>query len=301
MKNIIKTKMWVMSLLTLLLAYGCGDDAANNAIDNSVYFASVSNINTQRVTVDNITGASMPIQVRMAKESNTRTTVTVGVDENVLNSYNETNATGYAMLPADFYELSSNEAVVEVGSSLASSIILNVKPLSPELGKTGLTYAVPVAIQSVKGSNASVLSGSNYFIYLIVPTPIADVPVLSNGNGVRMKNQESPIVVTDYTVEFLIKVDGNGIAQGNNNQAIFNANNGTNDNDLIYTRFAADGGAGRYDKFSIKPHGGVEIETKYSFKNNTWYHIACVVDSKAGTCSIYVNGILDVKANVDSG
>lgn len=287
--------MWVVSLLTLLFAYGCGDDAVNNAIDNSVYFASVSNINTQRVTVDDA-GAAFPVQVRMAKPVDEKTSVTVAVSENTLKTYNETNATGYAILPAEFYELSSTTAVIEAGSSIASTISLNVKPLSLKLGKTGLTYAVPVAIQSVTGNN-TVLTGSDYFIYLIVPTPVANVPVLSKSNSMKMMIKDGPITVTDYTLEFLVKVDNLG--QGKNNQILFNANNAGNDNDLIFSRFAASGAAGFWDKFSIKPGGAdTEIQASHSFQNNTWYHIAAVVNNKAGACFIYVNGTLDTKASI---
>ncbi|MDR1743613.1 MAG: DUF1735 and LamG domain-containing protein [Dysgonamonadaceae bacterium] len=293
--KIMKSKAWAIAVFGLL-ACSCGDNAVNNAIDNSVYFTSVSNINTQRVTVGDA-GTNLPVQVRMAKLAEAETRVTVGVNENTLKAFNETNATGYAMLPAEFYELSSNTAVIEAGSSIASAITLNIKPLSSDLGKTGLTYAVPVAIQSVTGSNASILDGSDYFIYLVVPTPIANVPVLSKGNSMKMTIKDGPITVTDYTVEFLVKIDNLG--SGKNNQILFNANNAGNDADLIFSRFAASGAAGFWDKFSIKPGGAdTEIQADYSFQNNKWYHIAAVVSNKAGTCSIYVNGILDKKASI---
>jgi hypothetical protein len=297
MKTTKHTKTSLLAACAVvLLAGGCGDDAKNSAIDNSIYLANVTNSNAQRVTAGD-EDIIFPIQVRMAKPAEMQTTVAVGVQESVLEVYNQKQGATYVMLPTEFYELTDANAVIEAGSSIASAVGVKIKPLSTELNKSGLIYAVPVSIQSVAGSSVPVLEASSYFIYLVAPTPYADIPVLTQGRGMRMMINDGPITVTNYTLEFLVKIDN--LRSGANNQILFNANNGTNDNDLIFSRFAADASGTNWNKFGVKPGGADnEIAGTTSFENNKWYHIAVVLNAVSGTCSLYVNGTLDVKASV---
>lgn len=295
MKTILNIKSGLLAgFFALLFAYGC-EDAKNDVIDNRVYLANVTTENTERVTVAD-EGSTVTIQVRMAQKASVETKVSISVDEATLKSHNEKFGTNYAFLPSDFYTLTSNVAIIEEGTSNAVAIPLELKPLSPELNKTGLTYVVPVAIKSVEGQKVPILNGADYFIFIIAPVPYADVPVMKRANGMKMTLKNESVTVNDFTVEFLVKVDGLGLRK--NNQILFNAadysgGEGGTDGE-IFTRFAADGAAGKWDKFQIK-NQGKSYDAQTSFKNNVWYHIACVNDNAAGTMTIYVNGVLDSK------
>lgn len=284
----------IFTFALLLFLTGC-EDAKNSAIDNRVYLANVTNVNAQSITVGD-SGSNIAVQVRMAKLATQDTKVNLSVDENVLKTYNELHSTNYTLLPANFFSLESGFVTIKEGLEAAEPVYVKMKALTPELNKTGLTYAVPVAISSVEGGNVSVLSPSSYFIFVVTPVPYADVPVLKKANGMKMTLKNQSVTVTDFTVEFLVKIDNLGLNKPN--QILFNAADfapsAGGSNGEIFTRFSADGAAGKWDKFQIK-NQGKSYDAQTSFKNNVWYHIACVNDNKAGTMSIYVNGILDSK------
>ncbi|MBK5722590.1 DUF1735 and LamG domain-containing protein [Dysgonomonas sp. Marseille-P4677] len=295
MKTILNIKyVLVISFVILLFTYGC-NDAKNDVIGNHVYLSNVSTENFQKITIDE-NGSTVVIQVRMADKASTDTKVNIEVNEDVLKKFNESHSTNYAILPADFYTLDSTYTVITKGVSNGTPIGISLKALTPELNKTGLTYAIPIIVKSVEGNNVPVLNSAGYFIYVITPIPYADVPVMKRANGMKMKLKNESVTVNDFTVEFLVKMDNLGLNR--NNQILFNAadfsgGDGGSDGE-IFTRFAADGAAGKWDKFQIK-NQGKSYDAQTSFKNNIWYHIACVNDNATGTMYIYVNGVLDSK------
>lgn len=290
-KNIIN----LVVLCTTLFVFNSCKDAKNDEIENRIYLANVTTDNIKSITVPD-DGTAVNLLVRMAKQAEVNTKVNVEVDENLVKDYNAKNSTGYVLLPTDFYSLHSTSVTIEKGLSDAIPLKIDIKALSPEMSKTGLSYAIPIKIASVEGSAVPVLNSASYYIYVITPTPYADVPVLKKANGIKMELAKTSVTLNDFTVEFLVKVDGLG--SGRNNQILFNAADfdtgagGTSGE--IFTRFAADGAAGKWDKFQIK-NQNKSYDAQTSFENNKWYHIACVNDNKVGTMTIYVNGVLDSK------
>lgn len=286
----------IFNLVVLSIAifiFNSCNDAKNDVIDNRVYLANVTTDNIKNITVPDA-GTTVSILVRMAKQAEANTKVNLEVDEAIVKDYNAKNSTGYEILPADFYTIHSSSVTIEKGLSDAPSLEIDIKALSPEMSKTGLSYAIPVKIASVEGSTVPILNSASYYMYIITPTPYADVPVLKRANGMKMALANNSITVTDFTVEFLVKVDGLGLSR--NNQILFNGadfdTNAGGTSGEIFTRFAADGAAGKWDKFQIK-NQNKSYDAQTSFENNKWYHIACVNDNKVGTMTIYVNGVLD--------
>lgn len=291
MKTIFNIKH-IIILSIVLLCYNC-EDAKYDTMSNQIYLANITTDFAERITVED-NGSTVSIQVRSDKKVNKDTKVSVAIDEEALKRYNASHATEYAVLPDDFFELSETTVTIPNNSANTSPIGINLKPLTPELNKTGITYAVPVTITSVDNPDFSILKGQSSYIYIITPTPYADVPVMKRRNNMKITLNNDMVVVNDFTIEFLVKIDN--LRQGYNNQILFTAadfspNDGGTDGE-IFTRFAADGAAGKFDKFQIK-NQGKSYDAKFSFKNNIWYHIACVNNNAAGTMSIYVNGVLD--------
>lgn len=291
MKTVFRIR-YIILLGIVLLCYNC-EDAKNDAINNYVYLANVSTDYAERITIDD-NGSKVGIQVRTDNKVNIDTKVSIAIDEEALKSYNASHATEYQVLPNDFFELSETFVTIPSNRANVDPIEIALKPLTPELNKTGITYAVPVSIKSVDNPDFSILKGQASYIYVITPTPYADVPVMKRGNNMKINFKNDVVVVNDFTVEFLVKI--NNLKLRNNNQIMFNAadyspGDGGTDGE-IFTRFAADGAAGKFDKFQIK-NQGKSYDAEFSFKNNIWYHIACVNNNATGTMSIYVNGVLD--------
>nr|WP_121273649.1 DUF1735 and LamG domain-containing protein [Pedobacter schmidteae] len=261
-------------------------------IDNSIYIANSSNDNYKILNIDNV-DINEPFQVRTAQKSPETATISVVVDEEVLNTYNQRHSSDYVMLPASFFSLDKDQVTINKGEIMGSLINLKVKPLSNELAKSGLTYAIPLKIAGSNFGTSALQTGSS-FLYVIAQTPYADVPVLKRANGMKMTLANSSVTVQDFTVEFLVKMSN--LALNRNNQILFNAadfptSKGGSDGE-IFTRFAADGAAGKWDKFQIK-NQGKSYDATTSFVNNRWYHIACVNNNTTGKMQIYVNGVLD--------
>lgn len=290
MRNISKVKHLGILVFVFMLVYAC-KDADYDVINNSIYFPQAG---AEQITVAD-GGSAFIVQVRMAQRAENPVKVNIGIDEKVLEEYNKKMSSGYVLLPAEFFNLEEKNTTIQKGRTNSDPIELTIKPLTPELNKTGFTYAIPLQIQSVE-SKLPILESQSSQIYIITPTPYADVPVMKRGNGMKMSLKNEAVTVTDYTVEFLVKIDNLGLRK--NNQILFNAadfskGEGGTDGE-IFMRFAADGAAGKWDKFQLK-NQGLNFDAQTSFKNNVWYHIACVNDNKSGTMYIYVNGKMDSK------
>lgn len=283
----------MLLLVGMLLSLPACKDAEYEALGNQVYLANSSKNPSERVVVGE-NGLKVLLQVRCDQKVHARTAVSLKVDEEALKAYNKRHSTSYELLPAEFYAFDTQTASIEVNEANALPLSISLKELSKDLNKTGKTYALPVSISQVDNPDLAILSSSASYIYVVVPTPYGDVPVLKRGNGMKMALNGESLTVNDFTVEFLVKIDNLGL--GKNNQILFNAADhpvslGGTDSE-IFTRFAADGAAGKFDKFQIK-NQGKSYDAKFSFKNNVWYHIACVNDNAAGTMTIYVNGVFD--------
>lgn len=289
--KLIKNTYAIMLLCLALFIAAC-TKSAYSPIENAIYIANSSNDNYKVLNIDNV-DINEPFQVRTAQNASETATVSVMVDEEVLKGYNQRHSSEYVMLPNDFFSLDKDQTVINKGEIMGSLVNLKVKPLSIDLRKSGLTYAVPLKIVSSNASTPLLQTGSS-FLYVIVPTPYADIPVLKRANGMKMTLANQSVTVQDFTVEFLVKMSN--LAQNRNNQIMFNAadfssSSGGSDGE-IFTRFAADGAAGKWDKFQIK-NQGKSYDASTSFVNNRWYHIACVNNNTTGKMQIYVNGVLD--------
>ena len=250
----------------ILLCYNC-KDANYDTISNRVYLANVGIDFAEKVTVEE-NGSVVSLQVRADNKVTRATKITVSIDESALALYNKTHATNYEVLPNDFYKLSETSITIPENSANTSPIEISLKPLTPKLNKTGITYAIPITIVSVDNPDLEIQKGQASYIYIVTPVPYADVPEMTIGNNMKIAFNKESVVFNDFTLEFLVKIDNLG--QGNNNQILFTAadypaNEGGTDGE-IFTRFGADGAIGKFDKFQIK-NQGKSYDAKFSFEN----------------------------------
>lgn len=277
----------ILGVLALTCLSSCENAKYDTITDSHVYMVTQNGNNEQRLSVEE-TGAEVQIALRLNEAIKEDVKVNLEVNSEYLEAYNKRNGTSFQLLPAEFYAL-DDKSVTIPAAEIVSTLGISLKPFTTEMNKAGLTYAIPISISSVDANKVTIFKQESSYMIVVSPIPYADVPVMSRRNGMQMYLKDDKITLTDYTVEFLVKVDGLGLNR--NNQILFNGRTADGKNE-IFMRFAADGAQGKYDKFQLK-NQGLNFDAKTSFKNNVWYHIACVNNAKTGKTYIYVNGILD--------
>lgn len=277
----------ILGVVALTLLSSC-ENAKYDAITSShVYMVTQNGNNEQRLSVEEA-GAEVQVALRLNKAIAEDVNVNVEVNTEYLEAYNKRNGTSFQLLPTEFYAFDKKSVTIPA-SEIVSTLAISLKPFTTDMNKAGLTYAIPVTITSVDAGKVAIFEQESSYMIVVSPIPYADVPVMSRGNGMQMFLKDDKITLTDYTVEFLVKVDGLGLNR--NNQILFNGRTADGKNE-IFMRFAADGAKDKFDKLQIK-NQGLNFDAKTSFKNDVWYHIAFVNNAKSGKSYIYVNGVLD--------
>ncbi len=279
MKNI-----WKIGFAACFLAAAAAcEDAEYDVIDNMVYIseAAPNNAANQQVGTLTVKGdTETSFTVRMARAVATDVKATVAIDPSILDAYNEQNGSNYLVLPSEYISF-EKEAVIPAGDIAAVPTKVTVKSFETPNGEA---YAIPFRVTSAEG--APLASVTSRWMLLLDKPLIQPVPVF-NYRHVHQSDSENKTwnyTNRDRTIETLLNMDSFSI----NNQAIINFV-ATSE---IYIRF---GDAGKpFNMLQIK-HNGSQVDSKYRFNANTWYHIAFV--SAGGTVTLYVNGEPDVTVN----
>ncbi len=284
MKNI-----WKIGFAACLLAAAVAcEDAEYDAIDNMVYISeaapnNAANQQNGSLTVKGDTETSFT--VRMAKPSAIDVKAKVVIDPSIVAAYNEKNGANYEVLPSEYIDF-DKEVLIPAGSVTAAPTKVTVRSFETPNGEA---YAIPFRVTSAEGARLAEVTSC--WLLLLDKPLIQPVPVF-NRNNVPRSDAENPwnISTSDWTIETLLNMSVFSI----NNQAIFDfsAVRPSGDRVEIYIRF---GDAGKdFDMLQVK-HNGSQVDSKYRFTPNTWYHIAYV--SSGGTLTLYVNGEPDVTLN----
>lgn len=290
----MKTKNIFWSLLAALAIPGSGlfsscENADADAIYNRVYIAEAASTPATKVTVE-AEGAKLAVTVRMAQVLDQDVSVKLKIDTLILEAYNAANKTSFEALPAEYYDLESDVAIIKAGQVTANQSIINIRPFTTG----GKNYALPIIISEVS-SPLEMTNTSSKFIFmldkpLVVKTPILSGDAASNGgvvagpfkDGVAEKWGKNTLT---WTLEGWVRMDG----FKKNNQALFTSGSGDHE---IYIRFGdtKKNPADRVNPFNylqIKTLGS-QTETEYIFIKNKWHHFALTYDGT--NCIIYVNG-----------
>lgn len=279
MKNI-----WKIGFAACFLAAAVAcEDAEYDVIDNMVYIseAAPNDAANQQVGTLTVKGdTETSFTVRMARAIATDVKATVVIDPSIVDAYNEQNGSNYLVLPSEYISF-DQEVVIPAGDIAAAPTKVTVKSFDTPNGEA---YAIPFRVTSVEGAQPAAVT-SRWMLLLDKPL-IQPVPVFNYRHVPHSDVENNPwnLTTSDWTIETLLNMDSFSI----NNQAIFNFN-ATSE---IYIRF---GDAGKdFNMLQIK-HNGSQVDSKYRFDKNTWYHIAFV--SAGGTVTLYVNGEPDVTVN----
>lgn len=202
LKYISSCLAWGM--LTFLVT-AC-NDAEYTEIDNGLYIAEAGpmdafnqQIETQLVDDSNI---ERTFTVRMARPISEDVTVKLEFDESMIIAYNEAHDTKYQMLPQEFMEMSSMEAVIPAGMASAPGLQLIIKPYTTPNQEM---YAIPVKIASVSGPVAVTGRGDRLLLLLTMPNKQKSV-VLRNSNYKQL-NFKAKLPAAQWTFEYWLKVN----------------------------------------------------------------------------------------------
>lgn len=201
------------------------------------------------------------------------------------------------MLPAEYYELSSNTVTIKTGMASANSVAVSIKPLPEEITSSGKKYAIPLSILEANGG-MTVLQNAKGIIYALDQVIITSAPKVNKTNIIHYNFLENP-ELANWSVEMLVNMDnlGNGKPGNYNNQCIFNAGPTTGNQTSIFVRFGDAMIPG--NKLQIKLCGNVIYESNVDFNINEWYHLAFVYDG--AKFRVYIDGVLDKEADANYG
>lgn len=273
-------------LLMIALLTGC-NDAKYDVIDSMIYIreTQAQTYVSQKVPIRKVdmTVTLTPCTGQAVTED---TKIQSSINEADLASFNQRNGTSYVLLPPSNYSIENESVIIKQGEQNASAIKITFKPITPEMMKSGKTYALPVSITS--DSNIKTLKGSDMIVYVMDPLKIISAPVIHRYNYLQMKMRQD-YTLKEWSVEFRLSIDKLGTDVGEyNNQAMFVANGPTGtDGEEIYTRF----GDAFLEGNRLQIKNKAQLESNMHFNINTWYHIAFVNDGTKIT--LYVNGVKD--------
>ena len=187
------------------LATAC-NDAEYTEIDNGLYIAEASPMNAfnQQIEMQLVDDSNIERKytVRMARPVGEDVTVKLEFDESMITAYNAKHATDYQMLPQQFLEMNTMEAVIPAGETAAASLLLTIKPYTTPNQEQ---YAVPVKIASVSGPIAVTGRGDRLLLLLTMPNKQKSVVLKSPHQTVT--TFKGNYALNEWTFEYWLKVN----------------------------------------------------------------------------------------------
>lgn len=270
----------IILVLVALVITSC--ESGYKTINNGVYFSGSTNLSGENILVDE-NGGKTNLVIAIANATQSESLFKLVVDEEVLKEYNQKKETDYHILPSEFYELDPTVKIIEGDVESAKKSII-VEPYSKELEDSGLSYAIPLRVESVDGKVMPIGDESKYVI-MLDKIVITKALLLKSGEGLKFKLKESteadPIVLPSFTLElwFCSVGKGDGLFQSGYGEA--------NHNEVWCTTF----NWGTNDMPGVKMRNNY-FNTGKSIKMKKWNHYALTFNGNTGASSIYIDGKL---------
>lgn len=238
------------------------------------------------------TPSTYPVTVSATGKVTKDITVTLAIDNSLVDTYNSAHQTSYYALPTSSLSLTNNVVTIEAGN--ASSSIAELQVTSTDEFVDGRVYIIPVTITNVDGY-LDVLESSRT-IYLRISRvvefyalDISDYSMYSN----YIFDDALAVDLNEYTYEIKCFIDEyhdgseplsrlcqwTSKEESNSNMLRF-GENGTDVNSLQW----------------VTPAGNLVSTTRFSTK--TWYLISLTYDGSA--LVMYVDGVKDVEGTGDA-
>lgn len=207
------------------------------------------------------------------------------IDKDLLEKFNESEGTGYDLLPENLVKISSN-VKIPAGKYSQDPFVISIDPLPLEL--VGTPFALPLRMEKVSG-NAEVTARTSYYVYVISSAIVDDLPMFRGATGLRTDEEFD---IPQFTIEMRMQVSNTN----DRNRDIYYCNT---PNGEFMARFEDP----QTQQGDVAAHSWVQFQGIGDYLNptiaiqtNKWQHYAVTFDGS--TVTIYVNGVYAGKKEI---
>ena len=268
MKNSIKTA--VLGLAALVSGFSACNDADYDTLGVHAFVSESASNKSTKVTITEL-GADAEITACLSEAATKDVKLKFVVDSEVLDRYNQKQASSFLVLPEEIYEMDS-EVTIKAGEFSAPATKIHIKPLPKEY--VGESYALPLRLVSADGS-VPVTSVTSTYVITTEAIVVSSLPMFVGGAGLAADG--FPLTLPQFTVEVRFQVSNTA----NRNRAVF-TNGGS-----VLLRFEDP----QNDTSDHKAHSLVQFQgdgwylnPSLSFTPNKWQHLALTYDQGDPLC-----------------
>lgn len=294
--KMIKLSKYVALVAALVAVTGC-DDAKMSTIENGLYIQEAAPSNTfgQQIEAQLVdeTDVLKTLTVRLVRAINQDVTVTLDIDKQLIDDYNQKYEAAYELLPEEFRSF-ERTVTIPAGEISAPVINLTIKPFTTPNNEA---YAIPVRISSVTGP-VELVGNANHILYLLTSPNKQKALVLTSANRTNTVFS-SELPASQWTIEYWIKFDNTtgrptgdwvGPANISFRRNIFADNAAPIFFNDILLRYWADGAKKIAPCLQCQLNGNY-FDSEEFWWPDTWYHIAYTYDGS--TIRLYKDGTLN--------
>lgn len=284
-----KNKLSIWLLAILLVLSSCDGDY--KVLKNGAFFEEAVTLTGKKVLV-NENGGTTNLKLRLADKVNKDVTLTLEVDESVLQSFNRKKGTEYKVLPAEFYEFDAHP-IISANKIESDFLPIHIKPFSKELEDTGLKYAIPLRIVSTNGDLLPI-GDEACFVVMVDQIIVTKAFILKSSESIKLKLKEleadESVVMPNFTVEFWLCPTAKG-------HGLFTSGYGEgHTHEVWFTLF----------NWDTNDQPGVKMRNNYfnsgvKVKFRKWQHIALTYNGLTGSSKIYIDGKLRIERSNAAG
>lgn len=292
--KMIRFSKYVALVIILASVFGC-DDAEMKAIDNGLYIqeAAPSNKFDQQIITQLVDDEEVvkTLTVRLVRAMDHDVTVTLDIDPQLLEEYNNKNEANYLVLPEEYRNFEKT-VTISAGNVSAPVVNLIIKPYSSSNGEA---YAIPIRITSVDGP-VEMKGNANHLLYLLTSPHRQKAVIIKKGNR-TVKTFSTAIPMEQWTFEYWVKVDNitgeptgdwEGLGNKNFRARIFVPDSQPLTFSDLTLRYYADGANVQIPILQFQNSAG-HFDTTGFWWPDTWYHIAYTYDGT--TVTVYKDGV----------
>ena len=292
--KMIRFSKFVALVIILASVFGC-DDAEMKAIDNGLYIqeAAPSNKFDQQIITQLVDDEEVvkTLTVRLVRAMDHDVTVTLDIDPQLLEEYNNKNEANYLVLPEEYRNFEKT-VTISAGNVSAPVVNLIIKPYSSSNGEA---YAIPIRITSVDGP-VEMKGNANHLLYLLTSPHRQKAVIIKKGNR-TVKTFSTAIPMEQWTFEYWVKVDNitgeptgdwEGLGNKNFRARIFVPDSQPLTFSDLTLRYYADGANVQIPILQFQNSAG-HFDTTGFWWPDTWYHIAYTYDGT--TVTVYKDGV----------
>ena len=292
--KMIRFSKYVALVIILASVFGC-DDAEMKAIDNGLYIqeAAPSNKFDQQIITQLVDDEEVvkTLTVRLVRAMDHDVTVTLDIDPQLLEAYNNKNEANYLVLPEEYRNF---EKTVTISAGNVSAPVVNLK-IKPYSSSNGEAYAIPIRITSVDGP-VEMKGNANHLLYLLTSPHRQKAVIIKKGNR-TVKTFSTAIPMEQWTFEYWVKVDNitgeptgdwEGLGNKNFRARIFVPDSQPLTFSDLTLRYYADGANVQIPILQFQNSAG-HFDTTGFWWPDTWYHIAYTYDGT--TVTVYKDGV----------